>query len=399
MKKFLIFILLLFSISIFSSKYIFFFLGDGMGLNHLKLANEYSINQYGKDLNYLKLDNFSLLDTQSLSGVTDSSAAITAIMSLEKTHNDKINIDKNGNKLNPISYYFKDIGYNIAVITSNSIVDASPAGIYAKSNSRQQYSSLANQLLDSQFDLFIGGGRAFLSEEDIEKKGYDYKTKIDIASISEKPEVILTAYSNNKLIKDSGNNSFYKDTVDYGIQKFNGGNFFIFIEGGRIDHASHAHDSLSVIKETIAFDESLEPALNFYEQNPEETIILFLADHETGGLSLGDGFININNLNSQKYSYEYLINIINKSDNYEDFIKKTNLSFLTETDYNSSKKENNVSYFDDIIQNYFRKYNNASGIKWSSFGHTINNVPLFSNGIDYDNYLKLKDIFWKIIKK
>jgi len=399
MKKYLIIIIILFSINIFSAKYIFFFLGDGMGLNHLKLANEYSINQYGNELNYLELDNFSLLDTKSLSGVTDSAAAITAIMSLEKTHNSKINIDKNGNKLNPISYHFKDINYNISVITSNSIVDASPAGVYAKTNSRQEYSTISNQLLESQFDLFIGGGRAFLSEEDIEKKGYVYKNSMDFDLISEKPEIILTSYANNKLIKDSQNKSFYKDSLEYAIKKFNSEDFFIFIEGGRIDHTSHAHDSLSTIEEIIAFDQSLESALDFYEKHPEETIILFMADHETGGLSLGDGFINVNNLESQKYSYEVFINLIENSIDYQNFLENTNLSFLSEKDFNSAKSEGNISYFDDIVQNYLNKYSNAAGIKWSSFGHTINNVPIFSQGIDYGNYLHLKDIFWKIIKK
>jgi alkaline phosphatase len=370
-----------------------------MGVNHLKLANEFSINNYGKELNFNSLESFSLLNTESLDGVTDSAAAITAIMSFEKTNNSKINIDKEGNKLNPVTYHFKDTKYKIAVISSNSIVDASPAGMYAKTNDRTNYNSISNQLLESQFDLFIGGGRAFVTEEDIKKKGYDYKREMNLDNISENNEIILTSYANNPLIKDSRNDDYYKNSIEYALKKFEDEKFFIFIEGGRIDHAAHAHDSLSVIEEIIAFDKSLKPALDFYSENPDNTIILFTADHETGGLSLGDGFINIDNLNEQKYSYDKLISLIKEKNDFEDFKKISNIYFLSEEDYEKAFSDNNISYFDDFVQKYFNHYNSSSGVKWSTYGHTINNVPLFTNGIKYDNYIDLTDIFWDIIKK
>lgn len=399
MKKFLSFFVLLFTIITFSADYIFFFLGDGMGINHLKLANKYSINNYGKELYFNSLENFSLVNTESLEGVTDSAAAITAMMSFEKTNNRKINIDEDGNKLNPVTYYFKDTKYKIAVISSNSLVDASPAGMYAKTNDRTNYNSISTQLLESHFDLFIGGGRAFLTEEDIKMKGYEYKREMNFDNISENNEIILTSYANNPLIKDSKNNDYYKNSIEYALKKFEGEKFFIFIEGGRIDHAAHAHDSLSVIEEIIAFDKSLKPALDFYSENPNNTIILFTADHETGGLSLGDGFINVDNLNEQKYSYDKLISLIKEKNDFEDFKKISNIYFLSEEDYDEAFSDNNISYFDDFVQKYFNHYNSSSGIKWSTYGHTINNVPLFTNGIIYDIYIDLTDIFWDIIKK
>lgn len=399
MKKIVFIFLITLSLTVFSADYIFFFLGDGMGINHLKLANEYSIKKYGKTLNYNSLENLSILNTESLDGVTDSAAAITSFMSFEKTNNNKINIDKEGNRLNPVSYHFKDTNYKIAVITSNSIVDASPAGIYAKSNDRNNYTSIANQLLESQFDLFIGGGRAFFTEEEILKKGYMYKRKIDIQAVEPKNEIILTSYSNNPFIFDQDEKDYYEKAIKYSLKKFEGEKFFIFIEGGKIDHASHAHDTLSMIEEIIAFDKSLKPAIDFYNKNPDNTIILFTADHETGGLSLGDGFININNLSSQKISYDKLISMINNSDDFDDFQKKSNVYFLNEENYNEAISDNNVSYFDDFVQNYFNHYNDLAGIKWSTFGHTINNVALFSNGIKFDKSVHLTDIFWDIIKK
>lgn len=370
-----------------------------MGFNHLKLADEYSIKKYGKKLNYNNLENLSILNTESLDGVTDSAAAITAFMSFEKTNNNKINIDKDGNKLNPVSYYFKDSNYNIAVITSNSIVDASPAGIYAKSNDRNNYTSIANQLLDTQFDLFIGGGRAFLPEEEILNKGYIYKKNIDSQPIDSKNEIILTAYANNPFVFDQDYKNFYEDSINYALKKFQNEKFFIFIEGGRIDHASHAHDTVSMIEEIIAFDKSLKTAIDFYSENPDNTIIIFTADHETGGLSLGDGFININNIFDQKLSYDKFISITKNSTDFNDFQQKSNVYFLDEENYNKALSDNNVSYFDNFVKNYFDHYNSSAGIKWSTFGHTLNPVPLFSSGIEYNENIHLTEVFWNIIKK
>ncbi len=63
--------------------------------------------------------------------------------------------------------------------------------------------------------------------------------------------------------------------------------FFIMVEGGKIDWACHANDAAAVVKEVLAFDEAVGVAMEFYKKHPEETLIVVMADHETGGMSLG----------------------------------------------------------------------------------------------------------------
>jgi len=65
--------------------------------------------------------------------------------------------------------------------------------------------------------------------------------------------------------------------------------FFMMVEGGQIDGACHNNDGVTAIYETIAFDDALEEALDFYKQHPKETLIVVTADHETGGMSIGYG--------------------------------------------------------------------------------------------------------------
>jgi alkaline phosphatase len=63
--------------------------------------------------------------------------------------------------------------------------------------------------------------------------------------------------------------------------------FFMMIEGGKIDWACHANDARTAIDETLAFDKAVAETLAFYEQHPDDTLIVVTGDHETGGLSIG----------------------------------------------------------------------------------------------------------------
>lgn len=63
--------------------------------------------------------------------------------------------------------------------------------------------------------------------------------------------------------------------------------FFMMVEGGNIDHAGHANDGGTIMREVINFDQSLALAWQFYLAHPDETLIVVTADHETGGMSIG----------------------------------------------------------------------------------------------------------------
>ncbi len=74
----------------------------------------------------------------------------------------------------------------------------------------------------------------------------------------------------------------------------------MMLEGGKIDWAAHAHDAATVVTETIDFDQCIRLAYEFYKKHPDETLILVTADHETGGLGLGNSGTNLN-IELQKY--------------------------------------------------------------------------------------------------
>ena len=64
--------------------------------------------------------------------------------------------------------------------------------------------------------------------------------------------------------------------------------FFIMCEGGEIDWDCHGHNTMGMINAIINMDEAVKVAYEFYLKHPKQTLIVVTADHETGGITLGN---------------------------------------------------------------------------------------------------------------
>ena len=67
--------------------------------------------------------------------------------------------------------------------------------------------------------------------------------------------------------------------------------FFAMFEGSRIDDCGHWHDIPALINEMADFDQTIGRVLQWAEKDGE-TLVIVLADHETGGLTLLGGDIS-----------------------------------------------------------------------------------------------------------
>jgi alkaline phosphatase len=65
--------------------------------------------------------------------------------------------------------------------------------------------------------------------------------------------------------------------------------FFLMVEGGRIDHASHDNNYDNMLGEVLTFDDAVYAALE-YASGRDDTLVLVTADHETGGLMVVGGY-------------------------------------------------------------------------------------------------------------
>jgi alkaline phosphatase len=327
-QTFLVFVLMFLSFSLFAkskiqslrdtykgpkAKYVFYFIGDGMGLSHINATEAYRAALEGKigrkNLSFTDFSNICLTSTHALNRyVTDSAAAGTALATGNKTSVGTISMDLHGKKkFKSIASMAKEKGMKVGIISTVNINDATPSVFYAHNPNRRMSKEIAEDLLKSDFDLFAGGGlkkikdyKSFLS-----KAGYifidnkkDFK-KLKFNSSTNKKEKPSSKYYLACPIRDSSEACRY--SVDMGSDEIRLSEFtkkatellkgpegfFLMIEGGKIDWAAHSNDALSVMKDIVEFDDAIKEAVKFYKKHPEETAIVVVADHETGGFGLG----------------------------------------------------------------------------------------------------------------
>lgn len=105
------------------AKYIFLFIGDGMGANHVAAAESYLSYKAGKiGGEQLVFTTFPYHGTATNFSanrhVTCSAASGTAIACGSKTDNSKLGMDKDGNALKSVAKELKEDGYKIGIITT-----------------------------------------------------------------------------------------------------------------------------------------------------------------------------------------------------------------------------------------------------------------------------------------
>lgn len=342
-KSFTIFLILCFILApLFTSckaeeqkraKYIFLFIGDGMSLSQVHLTQLYL---QGKEIPETNPEHLCFTDFPALglttthssnSWITDSAAAGTAIACGQKTVQKALGVDKTKNiALRSVAFSARDEGMKTGIITSVSIDHATPAAFYAHQDSRKYYWEILKELPKSKFNFFAAGGfkspdkkskDGLSKNEFIKKSGYRItRGKDELLKLTKGDDKILAFAKQNTSQGDLPNEIDRKDNeialADFTSKAIelldNPKGFFIMVEGGKIDWSEHANDTATMFQEAIAFNKSIEKALEFYKKHPEETLIVITGDHETGGLTIGRGEtgydLDLEILKNQKISTE-----------------------------------------------------------------------------------------------
>lgn len=318
-------------------KYIFLFIGDGMSSPQIQTTNYYlnAVEDDGDDiltseskLNMMKFPVVGSAQTyDSTSFCPDSASTATSISTGHKTYSGTINMDeKKETSYETIAEKLKkQLGYKVGILSSVNLNHATPAAFYAHQDSRNNYYEIGQELISSDFDYFAGGG--------LKKTTGAEGDQTDLYQLAEEDgyKVIKTKAEAEKLTADDGKAIVIDETLadddamsydmdlekgEWGLSDYvekgievldNDKGFFMMVEGGKIDWACHANDAAATITDTIAMDEAIGKAVDFYNEHPDETLILTTGDHETGGLTIGfagtdyDTFLA--NISNQKISY------------------------------------------------------------------------------------------------
>lgn len=317
------------------AKYVFYFIGDGMGVNQVNGTEMYLAEQEGrigvKPLLFTTFPAGTMATTFSATNsVTDSSAAGTALATGEKTYNGAVSMDDDKNVLSTVAERAKKAGRKVGIATSVSVDHATPAAFYAHQPNRSRYYEIALDLPKAGFDFYAGSG--FLKPTTtadkkeapnvfpiIEEAGYtiargldEYKEKAADAKKmiliqKEGAEPSCLPYAIDHEEGDLTLPEITESAVSF-LSKGNKKGFFLMVEGGKIDWACHSNDPVTVFEEVIDLDNAVRVAYEFYKKHPKETLIVVTADHETGGMGLGIGKyeLHLKSLLNQKQSQELL---------------------------------------------------------------------------------------------
>jgi alkaline phosphatase len=299
------------------AKYVFFFLGDGMASVQVQAAEAYkaSLMEGGED-NPVNLRastlNMNLLPISGMATtysdtrfITDSAAAGTAFACGVKTASGVIGLNTDKDiAYKSIAELAHEQGKSVGIISSVSLPHATPASYYAKVNSRNNYTEIGYQAALSGFEFFGGGQFRYMTSSDnaggitvneaFGNNDYTFVDNIaDLETVSGKVVCsVATSYDSNAMPYDMDTpeeNFNLAEVTAAAIDRLqdDADGFFIMVEGGKIDWACHANDAKATIIDTIAFDDAVGEALEFYYAHPNETLIVVTGDHETGGMSIG----------------------------------------------------------------------------------------------------------------
>ena len=317
------------------AKYVFYFIGDGMGVNQVNGTEMYLAEQEGRiGVTPLLFTTFPVGSGASTfsatNSITDSAAAGTALSTGTKTYNGAICMDQDKNSLQTIAEKAKKAGKKVGVTTSVSVDHATPASFYAHQPERNMYYEIALDLPKAGFDFYAGGG--FLKPTTtadkkeapsifpiIEEAGYtiargldEYKAKAADAKkmvlIQEKgANPSCLPYAIDRREGDLTLAQITESAISF-LTKGNNKGFFLMVEGGKIDWACHGNDPATAFKEVVDMDNAVKVAYEFYKKHPKETLIVITADHETGGLGLGAAKyeLNLKAFDHQKQSVDML---------------------------------------------------------------------------------------------
>lgn len=428
------------------AKYVFYFIGDGMGVNQVQGTELYRGELEGKiGITPIWFTQFPYATTattfSATNGVTDSAAAGTALATGNKTQNGTIGMKQDlQTEVSSVAVWAKNKGCRVGVTTSVSVDHATPAAFYAHDPSRGSYYKIGTDLYKAGFDFYAGSDFIDPNNKDnkdgnsenlytmAEKNGYtiargykDYLKKCKKADkmilfqsekASEKDRTAIP-YAIDRTKDDLTLADITRSAINFLSKDLSKG-FFLMVEGGKIDWACHSNDAATAFHEVADMDEAVKVAYEFYSQHPDETLIVVTADHETGGFVLGTGAykLNLQVLKNQKVSesgFTRILNELRKKYNNNVFWEKVqqalkeNFGFWDKVKLNEKQEERLLAKYNNTFKGKEAKLEKSEYaqdeplaaeakriideialVGWTSGGHSAGYVPVFAIGAGAD---------------
>eukprot|EP00121_Abeoforma_whisleri_P011523 Awhi_evm1s10628 len=421
-------------------KNLIFAVTDGMGGTYIQLARAYKgFKEFGETAKdaYSKVE-FSIdpyiigthRTRSSDSFVTDSAAGAVVFASGERTNNNWIGVRPDGTNLGSIfgaAKHQKDA--KVGVTVKSTVTHATPAAFYGNVKHRKSEYRVADQALNFELDVIMGGGKAKFTD-----RPEEYYTQCDVlypqsdllAEFEDLDyDIVYTKQEMEALDPSSGNRVlglfadsglYYAvdndpsngteptllDMTQHGLKtisemaKKDDVPFFYHIEASIIDWAGHSNDGAGVAAEVIEWDSVWEHLMAYVDANPD-TVLIATSDHETGGLGLGKNgeywfdpepltkqTLSIDSMRKIVLAHTYELDPPSREEVLELGHSLTENYFAIERK-NLTEAENDCLYeglkgqdYNEIQAGLSCVISGRANIGWSTSGHTGSDINIFA---------------------
>lgn len=368
-------------------KYVFLFIGDGMGANQRVLAEKVSLaSGRGKlEMNHFPVRGETTTSSAD-SAVTDSAAAATALACGVKTRNGMLGMTPEAKPVESFVVDAQKAGWRVGILSTATTNHATPAGFYAHVPHRERYDEILLQAAGSGVDFF--GGPGFTSEkgeehvlQTLRRGGYEIvKGAFDPAQPPKLP------------CANVGIASLADATRSAMTLLENPTGFFIMVEGAAIDWCCHGNDFPGMARETIDMNDAVRVALEFYKKHPDETLIVVTGDHETGGLTIvrEEAPEKLLAVRSPAEVEAAVRKIVGEKPSPEVLVARLAEAIGLQTVPDASRKTMQDAYARNDIAvlktELLRRMNAQAGIAWTTNGHTAAILPTTAIGAGSETF-------------
>jgi len=276
-------------------KNIIVFIADGMGFSHLSLALLTQQSENTPSV-WQEFDVKGWQDARSAYGpLTDSEASATAMASGTSTSFGFIGLDQDGNALKSVFELASDQQYTTAIVTDSYIWDGTPAAFVTHTKSEDDAKDILTQIASSKLDLLFGEledlGEGDIPDEEetlkiLNKRFQLLDKSLELPDRGSMHKPIAAIFAEDE-VQDLNSSPNLTKLTDVALKylSYQDKPFVLLVESEEMDAASHNNDSDRVINGLKSIQQTLSLVLSF-SKTQGQTLVLFTADHETGGLSV-----------------------------------------------------------------------------------------------------------------
>jgi len=279
------------------------FIGDGMGLSHIAVTRIHLLGPEGR-LNIERMPVTGLVNTHSLNNlVTDSAAGGTALATGFKTHNDMVSFYPDQTKLPTILEGVMREGLHTGLVATSAITHSTPACFAAHTIYRGEQSSVAIQFIEKKVNVLLGGGKEYFIPKSL--AGSKRTDEIDLIrqakakgySVVETREELQTVRGDYVLglfqlghLRSTPPEPTLAELTAKAIEIVNQNKKGFFLMIEGSKIDWGAHaQDIEYVMRELLFFDEAVKIGLEFAQKDKHTLVVVTSDHETGGLSIVSG--------------------------------------------------------------------------------------------------------------